>query len=101
MSKERRIRRDLQAAIGGEAAEFIDKKWLIRLLYKPIEKIKGISAEQLASIYSSYPAVEVIFNIVNEFKTLVKNKKPEALFSWMEKVYQQGFPELNAFVGGC
>jgi len=100
ISKERRVRRDLQAMIGGEPVEFVDKKWLIRLLYKPIEDIKGISAEQLGAIYSSYPSAKIIFDIVNEFKTLVKNKKSDVLFPWMEKVCELGIPELNAFVGG-
>ena len=32
ISKERRIRRDLHEAVGGEPIEYVDKKWLIRLL---------------------------------------------------------------------
>ena len=40
ISKERRIQRDLKNAVGGDTVELIDKKWLIRLLYKPIEDVR-------------------------------------------------------------
>jgi predicted transcriptional regulator len=100
ISKERRIRRDLQMAVSGEAVEFIDKKWMIRLLYKPAEDVKGISSEQLAAIFKSYPLAESILHIVNEFKSLIKEKNPDALPQWMDKTAALGFPELNAFIGG-
>ena len=100
ISKERRIRRDLQAAVGGDHVEFVDKKWLIRLLYKPIEDVKGISPEQLNAIFDNYPLAEDILNIVNEFKTLIKSKNPDALLSWMEKVRALKIPELTTFVNG-
>ena len=100
ISKERRIRRDLKNAVGGDPIELIDKKWLIRLLYKPIKDIKGISVEQLNAIFDNYPPVKDILDIVNEFKTLVKAKKQDDLSPWMEKATALGFPELATFVNG-
>lgn len=100
ISKERRIRRDLQAAAGGAPVELIDKKWIIRLLYKPIDSIKGITSEQLAAIFTMYPKAELIFEVVNEFKELFKTKTPLALEPWMDKVHTLHCPELDAFVGG-
>jgi len=100
ISKERRLLRDLQTAAGGEPVEYIDKKWLIRLLYRPIEKVKGITPTQLAAILDNYPLAEMLLNIVNEFKTLVKAKSPDALLLWMDKVATLGISELDAFVNG-
>lgn len=100
ISKERRIRRDLHAAVGGDPVEFIDKKWIIRLLYKPIEDIKGISPEQLAAVYDNYPLARDILDIVNEFKTLVKAKDLDSLLPWMDKVASLGVPELDMFING-
>jgi hypothetical protein len=100
ISKERRIRRDLQAAAGGEPVEYIDKKWLIRLLYKPIGKIKGITPEQLTAIFSCFPLAEKIINLVNEFKSLLKANVPDALPAWMDSAAALGLPELDAFIGG-
>ena len=99
ISKERRIHQDLlSAGVGTE--ELIDKKWLIRLLYKPIEDVKGISPEQLEFVCSAYPTYGNILNVVNEFRTVLKSKKPGTLFSWMEKVSQLGIAEFASFVEG-
>lgn len=98
ISKERRIRRDLQAMAGSEPVEFIDKKWIIRLLYKPIEKVKGITHEQLTAIFVLHPITETIMNLVNEFKTIFCTKTPDALVPWMEKALALGLPEFDAFV---
>ena len=100
ISKERRIRRDLQSAIDDTTVELIDKKWLIRLLYKPIAEVKGISPEQLAAIFEHYPLAKDILDTVSAFRILIKAKKPEALLPWMENVLSLGVPELDAFVNG-
>ena len=100
VSKEQRIRRDLQAAAGGDPVEFVDKKWLIRLLYKPVEDVKGISAEQLSAIFANCPLAERILSIVNEFKELLKKRSLKALPTWMKKAAGLNIPELNAFVNG-
>ena len=72
ISKERRIRHDLQKAFYGESVEYIDKKWIVRLLYKPLEEVKGISQEQLKMIFASYPLAEKILDIVYEFKSIFR-----------------------------
>jgi len=100
ISKERRIRRDLQAAAGGEPVEFIDKKWLIRLLYKPYENVKGISPAQLKAIFVKYPLAEKVMSIVGEFKSIFKAKKPNALLPWMNKAAALEIPEFDTFVNG-
>jgi len=100
ISKERRIRHDLQEAVGGDPIELVDKKWLIRLLYKPIEAVKGISTEQLTAIFDNYPSAKDILEAVNEFKALLKAKNKNALLPWMDKVSTLAVPELDAFVGG-
>ena len=100
ISKERRIRRDLQTAVGGESVEFIDKKWLIRLIYKPMEEIRGISKSQRNAIFENYPLSRSILNLVNEFKSLLMSKNHDELFTWMEKTAELDIPELNSFVNG-
>lgn len=100
VSKERRILRDLQTAVGGEAVEYIDKKWLIRLLFRPIEQVKGISPAQLTAIFFRYPVAQQILNLVNEFKSILKRKNTNALAAWMDKTAALGLPELNAFTAG-
>ena len=99
ISKERRIHQDLlSAGVGTE--ELVDKKWLIRLLYKSISDVKGITAEQLEFVCSAYPLYANILSIVREFKTIFKSKNPELLFLWLEKVSSLEITELNSFVEG-
>ena len=99
ISKERRIHRDLSSLnIGHE--EFIDKKWLIRLLYKPVESLRGISHQQLESIFQKYPLFRSILDIVYEFKAILKSKNPDNLHFWMSKASTLGVAELRSFVEG-
>jgi len=100
ISKERRIRRDLQAAVGGSSVELIDKKWLIRLLYKPVDDVKGISPEQLTAIFATFPPVENILNIVHEFRAILKSNNPDALLLWADRTAALRIPELDAFING-
>jgi len=100
MSKERRIRCDLQISADSIAREFIDKKWLIQLLFKPMEKIKGINESQLSVIFTQYPLAEKIISLVNEFRVILKSKNPVLLFPWLNKVSELNVAELNRFIKG-
>jgi len=115
ISKERRIYRDLSATLENKAAkttnisrfghqaqaqEFIDKKWLIRLLYTPISKARGITTEQLEYVLSAYPLYKSILEISSEFRTILKSKNPKNLFVWMDVAASLEIPELNSFIAG-
>lgn len=100
ISKERRIQRDLQTAVGGSPVEFIDKKWMIRLLYKPIEEIKGISPAQLSVIFTNYPLSKQILCLVNEFKSIFKKKNLKAFPLWIEKATALKLSEIDSFING-
>jgi len=95
ISKERRIQRDLINAVGGDTVELIDKKWLIRLLYKPIEDVRGISPEQLEAIFDNYPIAKNILDIIYEFKKLIKANEKESLLPWMNKVVALDIPRCR------
>jgi predicted transcriptional regulator len=56
--KEKCIQRDLLSE-GAGTEELIDKKWLFRLLYQPIEKRNGISEEHLNSYCPLIPNMRV------------------------------------------
>lgn len=100
VSKEKRVRRDLQALAGGGTSEFIDKKWLVRLLYKPDDEVKGLSPDQLAAVIAAYPLAGSIIGIVKEFKAILKSKKPQSLLCWMEKALSLKLSEIDSFING-
>jgi len=99
ISKERRIQRDLLASCAG-SEEFIDKKWLIRLLYKPIDELKGISEAQLKFVLKNYPEYNKIIDAVWGFRDILKSKEPEMLPEWIDRVSSFGIAELDSFIGG-
>jgi len=84
VSKERRIQQDLLSA-SVETNELIDKKWLIRLLYKPIEDVKGISDGQLHFVLTDYPLYSNILCAVNNFKLVLKSKRTNIAFGMDRK----------------
>ena len=47
----------------------VKRSSLIKVLYKPISKIKELSNEIVSKIYNLYPIYEKIINLVIEFKT--------------------------------
>jgi len=100
MTKERRIEKDLQDKTETEPSELIERKWLIRLLFKPLNDVKGINEEQFKAVIEKYPTIESIYETVRTFKELVFSKKAEELPIWMEKTELLGIEEINSFING-
>jgi transposase len=85
---------------GGVSFEKIQRKWLISLLYKPIDKVKDISQEQLDKVIDNNPIIGKIYDIVKSFKEILFSKKEELLDSWIEQAFLLGIDEINSFIGG-
>jgi predicted transcriptional regulator len=99
VSQERRIQRDLLDA-GAGASELIDRNRLIRLLYLPLEKVKGLSQAQFAAVMETYPIYKNILDIANEFKAVLGSKNPQTLIEWKNRAAALGIVEINAFIEG-
>jgi predicted transcriptional regulator len=99
VSKERRIQQDL-IDTGAGASELIDKKRLIRLLYLPLEKVKGLTAVQLSAVTEAYPIYKNVLEVVYEFKAVFQSKNPQTLIEWMNSAVAIGVTEINAFIEG-
>jgi len=48
--------------------EKIERKWLISLLYRPINEISSLNREQLDKIIGEYPVIGQIYDAVTGFK---------------------------------
>jgi len=99
LSKERRIVDDICATCG-RTMELLDKKWLVRLLYKPLEKVNGITQRQLSAVLDAYPLAGIVYGLVDEFKALMRSNEPGRLFKWMEAASAYGIAEIDTFVAG-
>jgi transposase len=80
--------------------EVIERKYLLKLLYNPIEKIKGITQEQLTKVLAVFPQLTAVYDLVNSFKTLFMAHHVEDLDQWLESAKTLGSLDVNSFVNG-
>ena len=80
--------------------EIIERKWLLKLLYNPIEKVKGITESQLEKVLGDYPALAAIYNTVRTFKEIMFAKRAGDLDAWIESAKALGLEEISSFVNG-
>jgi transposase len=97
-----RKRRHDQAAHGKTVAntEVVERKWLLKLLYHPLEKVKGITEGQLEKVMRAYPALATVYHIVRSFKEVVFAKQADGLEAWMESAKRLDSEEITGFVNG-
>jgi transposase len=80
--------------------EKIQRKWLVSLLYKPIDKVKELSQEQFDKIIKENPVIGAIFDIVKLFKEMLFSKKKNKLGKWIKDAQVLQIDEINSFIGG-
>ena len=81
--------------------EKITRKQVIKLLYKPLNKIKDLSKEKLIKLYKCFPLLKTLIELILEFKgILLKIKKQKALESWIKKAKGLEIEVLNSFIKG-
>ena len=98
-TRQRKIIKDSQAEALANT-ELIERRWLTKLLYKPIEKVKELSESQVDRIVIEYPVVGILYDIVRSFKEIMSAKRVDELDAWMKSVTQFDIEEINSFVNG-
>ena len=89
-----------ETARQGVSGEKIERKWLVSLLYRPIDKISAISAEQLDRIIGEYPVIGRVYDAVSGFKQTLLGKKESELDKWLEETDSLEIDELSSFING-
>lgn len=97
-----RKRRLIKQTIGtlDSNVELIERNHLIKLLYKPLEKVKEISLKQLEAVIDKNPILAKIYEIVSSFREVLFGKNPDALDSWIEKATLLNISEVNSYIKG-
>lgn len=97
-----RERKLLKEAKGNQTGhvEKIERACLIRLLYKPVERVKNLTQEQLDKVIERYPLIGMVYDIVKAFKNTLFSKQPDELEKWMEDTQKAGIEQINSFVNG-
>lgn len=81
-------------------AEKIERKWLVSLLYKPIDKVTGLTQAQLDKVIDENPIIGNLYGVVKTFKeTLFSNKVPK-LNAWIKDARLLKIAEIDSFIGG-
>lgn len=83
-----------------ETTDLVERSQLIKLLYKPIIKIKGLSIDYLNKVNEKYPIYKQIIEMVNSFKTILKSKVVTELDTWIEYASSLNISYINSFIGG-
>lgn len=100
MARQRRIHKDVQEKYCDMPVEIIERKWLVRLLYNPIEEVPVIKPEDLPIILKEYPAYKNSAEIVWEFRHIVSKHQVEDLKKWIIQARSIPFGELDSFLNG-
>lgn len=96
--KERKIMNEFKKQ--NKNTELINRHYITKLLFKPLEKVKKLSENQLDKVFKKFPIIKEIIELVKEFKTTLKSKKVENLLQWMNKASSLNIKELNSFING-
>lgn len=97
-TRERKIMKE--TAIQGVEGERIERKWLVSLLYRPIDEVSSLSKKQLDQIIETYPVIGKIYDAVSGFKQTLFGKKESELDQWIEETELLEIDELTSFING-
>jgi transposase len=100
MQKEREHQKNLQGSKPNTSCEYIARKWMVQLIYRKIEAIKGITNEQYEVIIKKYPTLGKVYELLRAFHELVFSKKVDLLDSWMLQAEKLDIVEINYYVSG-
>ena len=86
--------------ISPSATELVERNKLLKLLYKPIIKVKGLSIEFVNKVNEKYPRYKEIIDLVSEFRTILKSKAITKIDNWMQQASALKNKYINSFING-
>ncbi len=89
-----------ETARQGASGEKVERKWLVSLLYRPIDRVPSLSAKQLGRIIGEYPIIGSVYDAVAGFKETLFGKKETELDKWLEETDSLEIDELGGFING-
>lgn len=60
--------------ISSAKTELVERYKLLKLLYNPVNKVKGLSIEYVNKVNMKYPKYKEIIDLVGDFRTILKGK---------------------------
>lgn len=82
------------------ATEIIERQVLLKLLYRPIEKIVSLTQSQVDRVQEIFPEFKKIHQLIWGFKTLISENQVDCLADWIVQAQQSGISEIMSFLTG-
>jgi len=99
MQKERTHQKSINA-LTAEPKEYIPRKFMCQLIYRELEKVKGLMLEQYDAAVKKYPMLGQLYSLLKEFHRIVFSQKSDELDEWMIKSTNLNIDEINTYVSG-
>lgn len=99
MQKEREHQKNTETE-SPELKEYISRKWMVQLIYKTIDQVKGITHEQYEAIIEKYPVLGKVYQMLRDFYELIFSKRVEKLELWMEETRKLQIDEIDSYLAG-
>ena len=66
-----RERRLIKQVSGNREKDIMERRWVVKLLYQPMEKVEGLDKGQLERLLEEYPIVQDIYDLVESFREIL------------------------------
>ncbi|WP_419961854.1 hypothetical protein [Psychrobacillus sp. BM2] len=100
IAKEKRLQSDLEDEINDGPTEIVERKWLVKLLYKPLNKVKAFSLEQVINVVQKYPLVGTLLRLFWRFKETLQSGDKKLILEWISEAAASDLNELTSFING-
>lgn len=99
MQKERTHQKSINA-LTAKPKEYVPRKFMCQLIYRELEKVKGLTSEQYNAAVKKYPILGQLYTLLKEFQRIVFSQKSDELDEWLIKSTKLNVDEINTYVSG-
>jgi len=80
--------------------EIVERRWIIKLIYQPLEQLRGITSSQIDCVIKQFPIVGKLYDVIRSFKEIMFSHRVDELDHWIKTTARLGIDELNSFING-
>lgn len=100
MQKERAHIKSNAKNTAPQTTAYVTRKVICQLIYKSLEKVKGITQEQYNEALKKYPVLGKLYHLLKEFHRIIFTHKVEEFGSWIKEALELKIDEITTYVRG-
>lgn len=97
MQKEHTHRKSI-SSMSSEPKEYIPRKFMCQLIYRELEKVRGITQEQYYCAIKLYPMLGQLYSLLKDFHRIIFSQKSNELDERLIKSSKLNIDEINIYV---